>query len=93
MYAPALGPHAPQRIGDIERRDLLVVLELEELVAAMTGHVDENVRVGVGEQSFRGRCRGRKTTYRGHECCTGGREGNGPERRRRKVSTDTSAPL
>jgi len=42
-HAPLLGPHAAERVGNVERRDLLVVLELEELVAAVPGHVDEDV--------------------------------------------------
>lgn len=55
--------HLLKGIGDIICRDLLLILELEELVTAMPGHVDENVRVLVSVETFRDGCMGTRSTW------------------------------
>ena len=53
LGVPPLGAHLRQRVGDVLGQDLLLVLELEELVPAVAGEVDEDVAARVGEQALR----------------------------------------
>lgn len=41
--APLLLPHLFERIGNVERADLLTVLEFQELIPAVACHVDEYI--------------------------------------------------
>jgi hypothetical protein len=50
--------HLQQRVGNVLRADLLAVLELEELVAAVARHEHEHVALRVGEQPLVARQRG-----------------------------------
>ena len=43
FVVPLLLPHLLESVRDIERADLFAVLELEELVPAVSGHVDEDI--------------------------------------------------
>lgn len=93
---PFLGVHGFDRVGKVKGRDLFDILELEEFIAAVPSHVDEDVGVLVGVETFA--CRGvmRHTvcnvslvsTVRGKE------EGRTalPVSRRMKFSTVTSSP-
>ena len=49
---PFLLPHLLKRVRQVERADFFVVLEFQELVAAVARHVNENVRPIVREQSL-----------------------------------------
>jgi hypothetical protein len=51
-FAPLLSPHLLERISNIERADLLVILKFEGLVATMPGHVHENVRSVVRQKTL-----------------------------------------
>jgi hypothetical protein len=42
MTTPSIRPHLRQRVGHVSRHELLLVLELHELVAAVAG--DEDLR-------------------------------------------------
>jgi len=42
--APLLLPHLLERIRDVESADLFAVLEFQELIAAVTSHVNKYVR-------------------------------------------------
>jgi hypothetical protein len=54
-HPPSLLPHLLDRVRNIKRRDLLVILELEELVAPVARHVDEDVARRVCEEALAGR--------------------------------------
>lgn len=56
-YLPLLLPHLFKGVGDVERADLFVVLEFEEFISTVSGHVHENIRAVVREQSFGARYR------------------------------------
>jgi hypothetical protein len=49
---PILLPHLLHSICNVKCTDFFVILELEELVAAVPSHVHEHVRSLVGQQSF-----------------------------------------
>lgn len=49
---PFLTPHLLECIGNIERADLLVILELEEFVPSVASHIDENVGTIICEKAF-----------------------------------------
>lgn len=51
-HPPPLLPHLLKRVREVIRTNLLGVLELEELVAAMTRHVNENVGAIVGKETL-----------------------------------------
>ena len=51
-YLPLLLPHLFKGVGDVERADLFVVLELEEFVSTVSSHVYEDIGAVVREQSF-----------------------------------------
>lgn len=59
VIAPLL-PHLLEGVGEIPGADLLAVLELEELVAAVAGHVDEDVAAAVGAEALAARDFGRE---------------------------------
>ena len=50
---PLLLPHLLESVGNIECADFFVVLELEEFVASVSGHVNEDVGPVVGQEPFR----------------------------------------
>lgn len=54
---PLLLPHLLESVSNVECTDLFVVLELEELVASVSSHVNEDVRPIVGQEPFRPRYR------------------------------------
>lgn len=54
---PFLLPHLLESVGNVERADLLVVLELEEFVPSVSGHVNEDIGTIVGQEPFRARHR------------------------------------
>lgn len=53
--APFLFPHLRDGGRDVDRADLLVVLELQELVPAVPSHEDEHVRAVVRQEALRTR--------------------------------------
>jgi hypothetical protein len=55
-HAPFLLPHLAERVCQIESTDLFRVLELEELVAAMPCHVDQDVAPLICHQPLAARC-------------------------------------
>jgi hypothetical protein len=62
-YLPLLLPHLFKGVSDVERADLFVVLELEEFISTVSGHVHEDIRAVVREQSFRARYRWIDSSY------------------------------
>ena len=48
-------PHLLESVGDVKRTDLFVVLEFEEFVTSVTGHVNEDVGSIVSQEPFRPR--------------------------------------
>jgi len=54
---PLLLPHLLESVSNVERADLFVVLELEELVASVSGHVNEDVGPIISQEPFRARYR------------------------------------
>lgn len=50
---PLLLPHLLKSVGNIECTDLFVVLELEELITPVPGHVYEDVGSVIGQEPFR----------------------------------------
>jgi hypothetical protein len=50
---PLLLPHLFESVGNVECADLFVVLELEELVTSVSGHVNEYVGPIIGQEPFR----------------------------------------
>ena len=68
-HSPFLLPHLFESICKVKCTDFFVVLEFKELVASMAGHVHENIRSLVRQQTFRPRnrwfnptCRSTNTT-------------------------------
>lgn len=57
---PPLLPHLLERVREIPAPDLLAVLELEELVPAVAGHVHEDVAPRVRAEALAGRELGRE---------------------------------
>jgi len=55
LVVPLLPVHLLQRRREVGAGNLLLVLELEELVAAVAGEVDEHVAPGVAEQPLAAR--------------------------------------
>jgi hypothetical protein len=45
-------PHLLERIGNVKRANFLTILEFQELVAAMTRHVDKYVRPVICKQAL-----------------------------------------
>ena len=52
FFLPLLLPHLPEGVGEIEGADLLGILELEELVSAVTRHVYKDITPLVGHQAL-----------------------------------------
>ena len=52
LCAPLLLPHLLKRVRQIKRADFFVVLEFQELIAAVARHIDKNVRPIVRKQSL-----------------------------------------
>lgn len=52
LAIPSLLPHLLERVRQIPTPNLLAVLEFQELVPAVAGHVDEDVTAGVGAEAF-----------------------------------------
>ena len=50
--APFLLPHLLKRVRQVERADFFAVLEFQELIAAVTRHINKNVRPIVRKQSL-----------------------------------------
>jgi len=50
---PLLLPHLLESVGNVECADLFVILELEELVASVPSHVNEDVGSIVSQEPFR----------------------------------------
>ena len=46
-------PHLLESVGDVECADLFVVLELEEFVPSVSGHVNEDIGPIIGQEPFR----------------------------------------
>lgn len=51
-HGPFLLIHLLKRIRDIKRTDLLIILKLEKLVPAVSGHVHKDIRPVVRQQAF-----------------------------------------
>lgn len=51
-HAPFLLPHLLKSVCNVVRADFFVVLKFEEFVASMTGHVDEDIGLVIGKQTF-----------------------------------------
>jgi hypothetical protein len=49
--------HLLDGVGDVKGADLLVVLELEKLIAAVAGHVDKDIALGVRQEALAARRR------------------------------------
>ncbi len=52
VVAPCF-PHLLERVGQVPAADLLKVLEFEEFVAAVAGHVGQDVALLVRQKAFR----------------------------------------
>jgi hypothetical protein len=49
---PLLLPHLLESVSDVKGTNFFIVLEFQELVAAMPSHIDEDVRPVVSEKAF-----------------------------------------
>jgi hypothetical protein len=49
--------HLLDGVSDVKGADLLVVLELEKLIAAVAGHVDKDIALGVRQEALAARRR------------------------------------
>jgi hypothetical protein len=56
--------HLFEAVSNVFRGDLFVVLELQELIAAVAGHVDQNVAAAVREQTLGARYRRVVTAFK-----------------------------
>ena len=54
---PLLLPHLLKSVGNVKCTDLFVVLELEELITPVSGHVHEDIGPIIGQEPFRARYR------------------------------------
>ena len=66
---PLLLPHLFERVRDVKRANLFIVLELEEFVSSVSSHIHEDVRAVVSEKALRPRDRLIHSTLKGIREC------------------------